>query len=66
MKYIVIATLMLSGCSGVYDFGKGVYTTGKEVVILNADLLDENNTAKLKRVDDVATRIDKTKEVIEK
>jgi uncharacterized protein YceK len=65
MKYLLISLIVLfSGCSGVYDITKGVYLTGKDVVILNADLLDENTTKKLEKVDNVTTRYDKTREAI--
>lgn len=74
---IVIAILAFGGCSRMtpsvaatwaqmYDTTKTIYVKGQEVVITNADLLSEETLARLKSVDEKATRIDKTKEIITK
>lgn len=73
----IIAILAFGGCSRMtpsvaatwaqmYDTTKTIYVKGQEVVITNADLLSEETLARLKSVDEKATRIDKTKEIITK
>jgi len=74
---VCIALIAFSGCSRMtpsvaatwaqmYDTTKTIYVKGQEVVITNADLLSDETLAKLKSVDEKATRIDKTKEIITK
>lgn len=74
---IAIFALLFSGCSRMtpsvaatwaqmYDTTKTVYLKGQEVVITNADLLDEKTIESLKSIDGVAVRIDNTKEIITK
>jgi len=73
----IAALIAFSGCSRMtpsvaatwaqmYDTTKTIYVKGQEVVITNADLLSDETLAKLKSVDEKATRIDKTKEIITK
>ncbi len=73
----IVALVALSGCSRMtpsvaaswaqmYDTTKTIYVKGQEVVITNADLLSDETLNTLKSVDEKATRIDKTKEIITK
>lgn len=80
MKYailIALGALFFNGCARMtpsvaatiaqmYDTTKTVYVKGQEIVITNADLLDEKTLAGLKTIDGVAVRIDTTKEIIAK
>ena len=67
MKYVIMAIVLLSGCAqmdGVYNTGKKIYVGGREVVIQNADKLDEETLNKLERIDDYAGRYDKARTVV--
>lgn len=74
MKKILLASavaLIFSGCSTaslskLYDTTKVVYVKGKEVVITNADLLDDETLERLNKLDEVVQGVDEIKEVIEK
>ena len=74
---IAITGMMFSGCSRMtpsvaasiaqmYDTTKTIYVKGQEVVITNADLLDVGTLKTLNAINETATRIDKTKEIITK
>ena len=64
----ILLLLMFSGCTtdGAYGVARSIYVGGKEVVIANADLLDESTLEKLKTLDDAAVRYDKGRELVKK
>ena len=64
----ILLLLMFSGCAtdGAYGVARSIYVGGKEVVIANADLLDESTLEKLKTLDDAAVRYDKGRELVKK
>lgn len=65
---LLLLMLSLSGCAtdGAYGVAKTIYVGGKEVVIANADLLDETTLEKLEKIDDLACRYDKGREIVKK
>ena len=70
MRGIVMCMMvaLLCGCAtdGAYGVAKTIYVGGKEVVIANADLLDETTLEKLEKIDDLACRYDKGREIVKK
>ena len=74
---IAIATLfVLTGCGGrvtpsvaaslaqMYDTTETFYVKGQEIVVINADLLDESTLDKLKQIDKTAKLIGTTKSIL--
>lgn len=74
---IAIATLfVLTGCGGrvtpsvaaslaqMYDTTETFYVKGQEIVVINADLLDESTLDKLKQIDKTAKLIGATKSIL--
>ena len=70
VKWLATALVvgMFSGCAtdGIYNVGKTVYIGGKAVVIQNADLLDEDTLATLKKADEYASRYDEARDTVKK
>ncbi len=59
------AAAVLGGCAQkAYDAGKTIYVAGKKVVVANWDALPPDVQAKLKAVDEIATRYDAARETL--
>ena len=74
---MVITILVFSGCATRatpstaatiaqwYDTTKTIYVKGKEIVIINSDLLDDKTLHVLNEVDERATQVDAVKGVVD-
>lgn len=70
MKLIIIASLLLlfSGCAtdGAYQVAKVAYIGGKQIVIINSDLIDQDTLNELRKVDRVAVTYDAVRTAVKK
>lgn len=66
MFAICIAAFTLTGCQTdpYYQAAKSVYIGGKEIVIANADKLDEETLDKLEKLDEYASRYDEGRTIV--
>ena len=70
MKLLIIASLLLlfSGCAtdGAYSVAKVAYIGGKQIVVINSDLIDDDTMAELKKIDRVAVTYDGVRTEVKK
>lgn len=57
---IVIGCLLLSGCAtdNAYSVAKIAYIGGKQILVINSDLIDANTIQELQKIDRVAVTYD--------
>ena len=60
--------LFLGGCAtdGAYNVAKIAYVGGKQIVVINADLIDADTMAELKKIDRVAVTYDGVRTEVKK
>lgn len=65
---IVLIAVFLSGCAtdGAYSVAKIAYVGGKQIVVINADLIDADTMAELKKIDRVAVTYDGVRTEVKK
>jgi len=63
---LIAVMVFLSGCTGTaYDtVAKPLYTTGKALVILNADLISDEKMEELKKLDSTLIRVNTTRDLV--
>ena len=70
MRNIILLLLMLSlsGCvtDRAYDVAKVAYIGGKQIVVINSDLIDDDTMAELKKIDRVAVTYDGVRTEVKK
>lgn len=66
--FIVVLSLLLSGCAtdGAYQVAKVAYIGGKQIVIINSDLIDQDTLNELKKIDRVAVTYDAVRTDVKK
>ena len=65
---LLVSLLFLSGCAtdGAYSVAKIAYVGGKQIVVINADLIDADTMAELKKIDRVAITYDGVRTEVKK
>lgn len=65
---IVVLSLLFSGCAtdGAYQVAKVAYIGGKQIVVINSDLIDDDTMAELKKIDRVAVTYDGVRTEVKK
>jgi len=60
---LVLGVLVFSGC----DFSKqeAIYGVGKDIIVINADLIPDDMMEKLKKIDEAAKRVKAANDVVE-
>lgn len=65
---ILLIAVLFSGCAtdGAYSVAKIAYVGGKQIVVNNADLIDADTMAELKKIDRVAVTYDGVRTEVKK
>ena len=65
---LLLVSLLFSGCAtdGAYNVAKIAYVGGKQIVVINADLIDADTMAELKKIDRVAITYDGVRTAVKK
>lgn len=68
LSLIVVLLLLFSGCAtdGAYEVAKVAYIGGKQIVVINADLIDADTMNELKKIDRVAVTYDGVRTEVKK
>lgn len=68
LSLIVVLSLLFSGCAtdGAYEVAKVAYIGGKQIVVINSDLIDDDTMAELKKIDRVAVTYDGVRTEVKK
>ena len=68
LSLIVVLSLLFSGCAtdGAYEVAKVAYIGGKQIVVINSDLIDDDTMAELKKIDRVAITYDGVRTEVKK
>ena len=68
LSIIVVLSLLFSGCAtdGAYNVAKVAYIGGKQIVVINADLIDADTMNELKKIDRVAVTYDGVRTEVKK
>lgn len=65
---ILLIAVLFTGCAtdGAYSVAKIAYVGGKQIVAINADLIDADTMAELKKIDRVAVTYDGVRTEVKK
>ena len=68
LSLIVVLSLLFSGCAtdGAYEVAKVAYIGGKQIVVINSDLIDNDTMAELKKIDRIAITYDGVRTEVKK
>ena len=68
LSLIVVLSLLFNGCAtdGAYEVAKVAYIGGKQIVVINSDLIDDDTMAELKKIDRVAITYDGVRTEVKK
>ena len=68
LMIIVVLSLLFNGCAtdGAYEVAKVAYIGGKQIVVINSDLIDDDTMAELKKIDRVAITYDGVRTEVKK